>query len=451
MITNRITNLLFCTAAAFLFCWIAFFNGFPLVYSDTGTYLESGFTLETPLDRPITYGFLIRIFSLNGLTAWTVILAQAFLLAALVWLVVREFCDDTRRQRLIFSLIVAAVLCTSLPVVASELIADVFTSMTLLAFFLLVFGRKISRRERIALYVLFLFCVACHISHIMIVLGLLAIIAIVFFIRRRKRKTAFASGKAMIVIAVLCAMGYLTMMSSISKSRHVFMMGHLVETGILDAYLDDHCAAENISLCKYRDRIPAGAETFIWNSDGDSVLMLTGGWLGTKEEYSRIISETFSERRYLNMHFAAAVSGTLRQLHHIRCSEGIGRYDSTTLASQRMKRFFPHEYESYISSRQSADEMAALPLMEVLNVIAVSLGLVVSLTWLLFRKMDSDETLRLKIFGVLLLLAYVINAAICASLATVANRFGSRLAWMAVLLAVLAAAEWIMQRRPRKN
>ena len=51
-----------------LLSWAAFYNGFPLIYSDTSTYLESGFVLETPLDRPITYGLLMRLFSLNGLT-----------------------------------------------------------------------------------------------------------------------------------------------------------------------------------------------------------------------------------------------------------------------------------------------------------------------------------------------------------------------------------------------
>ena len=45
----------------------AFCNGFPIVYSDTSTYIASGLELETPFDRPITYGLFLRFFSLNGL------------------------------------------------------------------------------------------------------------------------------------------------------------------------------------------------------------------------------------------------------------------------------------------------------------------------------------------------------------------------------------------------
>jgi hypothetical protein len=227
------------------------------------------------------------------------------------------------------------------------------------------------------------------------------------------------------------------------------MMGHLVETGILNAYLDDHCPSENISLCRYRDRIPPGAETFIWNSDGDSVLILTGGWLGSKEEYSRIISETFTTPEYLGMHVRAALTGTVRQLAAIRVGEGMGRYDSTALASQRLKKYFPHEYPSYLESKQSADEIASLPNTNVLNVLATGLALLIITAWLFIAAKHSPQSMMLKIMVLFVTTAYVINCAICATLATVANRFGARLSWMFVLLAVLICFDLIAAKRKR--
>ena len=77
---NRLHPAVLIFIGAIALIWPAFYNGFPLVYSDTGTYLESGFVLETPLDRPITYGVLIRIFSLNGLTIWTLPFYQSCIL-----------------------------------------------------------------------------------------------------------------------------------------------------------------------------------------------------------------------------------------------------------------------------------------------------------------------------------------------------------------------------------
>ena len=33
--------------------WPAVWNGYPLVHSDTGTYVESAFTGHVPVDRPV--------------------------------------------------------------------------------------------------------------------------------------------------------------------------------------------------------------------------------------------------------------------------------------------------------------------------------------------------------------------------------------------------------------
>ena len=45
--------------------WVALWNGYPTFYPDSGTYLECGFLLETPVDRPITYGLFIVATSLG--------------------------------------------------------------------------------------------------------------------------------------------------------------------------------------------------------------------------------------------------------------------------------------------------------------------------------------------------------------------------------------------------
>src|ERR1044071_8868647 len=82
-------------AALVLMC-AAFYNGFPLVYADTGTYIHSGFTLETPWDRPLLYGLFVRVFSLNGFSLWSVILAQSLIIS---WLVYECFRAFTRVER----------------------------------------------------------------------------------------------------------------------------------------------------------------------------------------------------------------------------------------------------------------------------------------------------------------------------------------------------------------
>lgn len=50
---------------AFIIAFVGLFNGYPLVYSDTGTYIYSGFDRFIPADRPIVYGLFLKFFSFN--------------------------------------------------------------------------------------------------------------------------------------------------------------------------------------------------------------------------------------------------------------------------------------------------------------------------------------------------------------------------------------------------
>jgi hypothetical protein len=52
--------------SAFVLMFFALSDNFPIVTSDSGTYISSGFTLHAPQDRPIFYGLFIRFTSLGA-------------------------------------------------------------------------------------------------------------------------------------------------------------------------------------------------------------------------------------------------------------------------------------------------------------------------------------------------------------------------------------------------
>ena len=56
--------------------WPAVMNGYPLVFSDTGTYLSQAIHLYLGWDRPAFYSLFMMALHLT-LTTWPVILAQA--------------------------------------------------------------------------------------------------------------------------------------------------------------------------------------------------------------------------------------------------------------------------------------------------------------------------------------------------------------------------------------
>ncbi len=61
----------------------ALINGYPLLYSDSATYIESGMGLFVPIDRPIFYGLFIRIASMSY-SLWFVVILQSLVIVALI-------------------------------------------------------------------------------------------------------------------------------------------------------------------------------------------------------------------------------------------------------------------------------------------------------------------------------------------------------------------------------
>ena len=75
-------------AAAALLLWPAVWNGYPIVFADTGTYLSQAIHLYAGWDRPVFYSlFMLPLHA--TVTLWPVVVVQALLAAWVLWLVCR--------------------------------------------------------------------------------------------------------------------------------------------------------------------------------------------------------------------------------------------------------------------------------------------------------------------------------------------------------------------------
>ncbi len=99
----------------------ALWNGFPLIYPDTGGYLERPLLGTLEMGRSALYG----AFLLAGapLSFWPNIAIQALIIAWLIFLVLRA--HDLARPGLALAIVIALALTTSLPWFASQLMPDV--------------------------------------------------------------------------------------------------------------------------------------------------------------------------------------------------------------------------------------------------------------------------------------------------------------------------------------
>ncbi|NTV84629.1 MAG: hypothetical protein HGA23_10075, partial [Bacteroidales bacterium] len=172
---------LFILAGALIMMLDAFFNGFPIVYSDTSTYIAAGFELQTPIDRPMSYGLFIRIFSLNGLSLWMVVFFQALILSYLIIQLIRQFSDERSYLRNGLVIIIILSIFTSVSWTVSQLMPDIFTATAFLSALLIMIG-KYNRRTLIFLFFLYFLSVIMHMSH-PVLFSLLLII--VFLIKKQ--------------------------------------------------------------------------------------------------------------------------------------------------------------------------------------------------------------------------------------------------------------------------
>jgi hypothetical protein len=139
--SNKIKLIIFSIIGALLFMFDAFYNGFPIVYSDTSTYIISGFGLETPFDRPITYGILLRIFSLNGVSLWYVIFFQALLLSALIFILLKHVLHSSKYLLVGLAITFCLALLTGVSWTVSQLMSDIFTATALLSAAIILLGK----------------------------------------------------------------------------------------------------------------------------------------------------------------------------------------------------------------------------------------------------------------------------------------------------------------------
>ncbi len=428
----------FARAGATLFALLcllsgAIWNGYPIVYSDTSSYIVSGFHLETLIDRPITYGLFIRVCSLNGWSLWTVVIAQSMLLAYVSGLLLRSFGIRNSWSR---SLIIgSAAIVTGLPFVCGQIITDVFTPILVITLFLLLFINGLPRRTRTLLFGIFLLTFAMHMSHVSITVLLLLIALVLSRLRRRTGQT-LKGWRTVVTILLLSVAGTLVMGVSLAKSKYSFYAAHLAEVGVLQRYLQEHCATEHYQLCDRLGSIPQSADAFLWADD--SPLKVYQSRKEMEVELGRIVAGSLKEPSLVWMQVTSALKATVEQLARFGVGDGNGAFGEGTLLHERVALFIPSEVKAFDSTRQmDGDEFRGpmLLLNGFYSIVMVLSLLSLGASWLFFRQ-QVRSTPYLVSAIIFLISAIIVNAAINASLVMVADRFGTKLAWLAPFLAI---------------
>ena len=423
----------------------AFYNGYPIIYADVTTYITNGFDLQTPFDRPITYCLFLRLFSLDGLSLWTVIFTQSYILSYLIFRLSKMLFGDELNKFVVLAIVAFLSLFSSLSWTASQPISDIFTPILLLTSVLLLIGKP-NKKEVWLLYFIFLLSTSMHLSHIsynvVFLVSVMLIRSIRFFRYREvvRLQTIF-------ILFGLTIIALSTMLSAMAKSRHVFFMGAISEHGILKTYLDEHCETTNYQLCAYKDALPKRAFEFVWDQDGPVNKM--GGWKATEEEFNVIIYQTLTTPKYILLHVKASVAATYEQLLKFKINDGNIPFHEGSLVYKRIVNYFPGELKQFEQSKQNRDELAFTKNLNYLYRIIVLISIAGIVLWIFILK--SQQRKSFSTLGVFIVLGIIINAWGSATFSNAIDRFGAKMIWLLPLLALYGLWFYLVSKYRKKS
>ena len=421
---------------ALLLVWPSLWNGFPMVYTDTGTYIDSAFTLVVPPDRPVGYSLFIRATG-GRRSLWPVVCCQALIFSFLLHRFFARLAPRRGAGAFLAACAFFAAL-TGLPWIMSTVFADAFTPSCLLAMFLLLLPGG-GTAEAAACAAIFVVSNAVHFSHIPICAAVLGCVA-----AARRRGGVFGAGRCALA-AVLLAASFLlgpAINASLGQGFHfphatdVFLISRIWENGMLKRLLDERCPDRRYEFCRFKDEIRGNATYFHWNPH--SPLYQTGGWNAPHEEYRRLVIDALAA--YPGMWIADCARLTGTQLLLFDAGAAVGPLDSRTWIYRVLRKRYPDSFGRFLSSRQQRDALhRRLFRGAQYATVAASLALV---AFGLIRRRGRDDRLFL-LFLWFTAAAVAANAAVCASISLMDNRYGARVIWLVPLCALLILArEW---------
>lgn len=412
----------------------ALWNGFPLIFADTGGYLARPFDHTLLLGRSALYGVLLAASA--PLAFWPTLVLQAALCVWLIGILLRVH-GFAAAAPLTAGIVLCLCAVTGIAFYAAQLVPDIFVPLAVLALCLLAFhNAALTRAERYALLVLVAFAIAFHMAILALALSVLCGFLLLRWLARwiglprpglALPALAIAAGLALALLSNFAIAGRL----ALTPGGTSFLFARLIQDGLIARYLADRCPDEEIRLCAYRDRLPQTADDWLWANH--TPFYALGGTEGYEAEERRIILQTLTA--YPWQHLQTAVTSTLQQLVTLRTMTSVQAADNDhalgTLA-RLTPDLMPQILRAEQQKRGAFDLSSFNRVHEPVGLLACALvALAVVLGW---------RSLAPPVLGLLLTVAFALlaNAAIAGIFSNPVDRYQSRMIWLAVLALIVA-------------
>ena len=432
-----------------LLCLPTLWNGFPLMFDDVGGYLERWPTGTLGLGRSTVYGLLL--WTTRGASFLPVVLLQALVTTFVVDCALRVF-GAGRSPWILPGTMAAIVMTSGAAFFASKVIPDGWAAPAVLALHLIAWHiDRLSKFESTALAVIVAIAGASHMATLGVLAGLSVLDVIAWLVRRRLHVaprgvmgalTATCSGLALLLVTDGLVAGRFVP----TPGGSVFLLGRLLEDGMLGKILAEECPRNDWQLCSFRNQLPDYAEAFIW--DANSPL-----WKRGNADNSRVSNEVTSiiVRSLLKHpfeHIERAATLTVEQFF----DTGVGgSMEPVTSPHARftLMRYAPWALPEHDAAYQQVETIDLTSwsdwvVVPIAVTASVALPLLAVLMWRQHRRPEA-------LLAAMLFLALVGNAAICGVISSPNDRYQARLVWLAPLTIGLTITSWRRDAEAMRN
>ena len=419
--------------AAIVLCNKAFYNGFPFFYSDSGTYLWTAFSDYAPIDRPLFYGVFMKHASLMT-SLWLIVLAQALSVAIPLFYCFKYFTGTTKFRIYYMIFIFVITFFTGVSINVGQLIPDVFAPVALLCIALFLFVPKFRVGEMALVSFIFVIAVGVHNSHIPISALVLVIFLSGFIFKKTRQILQKARVRvSRILYAIILVISSYLMVSTVhynaglkfavSRYSHVFFMARLYDCGILEQYLHDACPKYHYHICSYQGKFPWD---FLWDYT-TSPLYQNGGWEGNRDEFNAIIRDIITTPKYWPRLIARETEATVKQFFTFETGDTGPQADGSSVITA-LQHHWAENVKEFFQGRQQGKKLD----WTILNMFQSYLMAFLFLCTILIYFIPGFNP-KYKLFLTYILVALLVNAMVCGTVACIVDRFQSRVIWLLAL------------------
>ena len=415
----------------------ALWNGYPILQSDTGGYLARWYEGYLVPSRSTVFGLYLHYGEHTHF--WVNLAIQALATMWILQLMLRVF--GLAKPWRLFGSCLALSLTTALPWLTSMLLTDIFAGLSVLSLFILVLhGDKISRSERIVLFVFTAFAAATHSATMGVLLGLCLVGWIARpFLHGRIRASHLLQGtltSALGAVMLVSANFALSGQAAWTPGGFSIAFARMLQDGIVTRYLNDHCATQKFKLCPYRNELPETADDFLWSRE--SVFNNLGRFDGMRDEMGYIAAHALAD--YPLWQAEAALLDTGEQL--LKVATGENTDHPTMMHTYGIFRdYLSQQLKIVDAARQQKSHLTFGPI----NLIHVPVALFSTLLVfaLLFAAIWRRQINEVTLLMATVCLTLLGNAFICGVISGPHDRYGSRLVWITTFAVMIA----VMKRR----